>query len=154
MSWVLDGGPYFIAHRPLLLQKWQLVLVVEKLSLQKSPLWVKLWKVPLELFTVDGLSHNASATGVLLYMDKAIEQRRRVHFARVCIEVGYGDELHDAITVDIKKVGQVEVLVEYSWKHAMCSLCYVFGHEDQTCTGLKQVWRLKKVQKSSNSASC
>lgn len=44
---------------------------MEKLSFQKFPLWIKLWNVPLELFTIDGISCIASAVGTPLYMDRA-----------------------------------------------------------------------------------
>lgn len=128
MTWVLEGGPWFIANKPLLLQKWQSGLVLEQLSLQKFPLWVILRGVPLELFTADGLRYIASAIGIPLCLDKATEQRKRVKFARVCVEVAYGDELPDAIQVDIETAGQVEVFVEYTWKPKMCSLCKSFGH--------------------------
>lgn len=57
LNWVLEGGSWFIAQRPLLLQKWMPGFVLEKLSMHKFPLWVKFWQVPLELFTSDGLSH-------------------------------------------------------------------------------------------------
>lgn len=53
---VLEGGPWFIAGRPLLLQKWQPGLVLEKLFVKKFPLWVVLRGIPLELLTADGSS--------------------------------------------------------------------------------------------------
>lgn len=56
----------------------------------------------MELFTKDDLSHIASTIGIPWYRDKATELRRRVNFARVCVEVGYADDLPDAITINIE----------------------------------------------------
>lgn len=68
--------------------------------------------VPLELLTPYGLSCIASAIGSPLSLDKATEQCRRVHFARVCVEVACGDDLPDMIRVYIEGIGQIEVSVE------------------------------------------
>lgn len=112
--WVLGGGPWFIVGRPLLLQKWTPGLTLEKLSMQKFPIWIVLHGVPIELLIPDGLSYIASAIGAPLSLDKTTEQRRRVQFARICVEVACGDDLPDTIKVDIEGVGQIEVSVEYT----------------------------------------
>lgn len=77
-----------------------------------------------------------------LSLNKATEQRRRVHFARVCIEISCGDELPDLILVDINEIGQIKVSVEYAWKPTMCSLCKSLGHVTQTCRVSKE-WKPK-----------
>ena len=38
--------------------------------MERLPIWVHLGNVPLELFTLDGLSYIANAIGNPLYMDK------------------------------------------------------------------------------------
>lgn len=144
MPWALEGGPWYIANMPLLLQKWVPGFNFEKLSTSKIPLWVKLRKVPLELFTCEGLSQISSAIGNPLYLDRATEHRLRVDFARVCIEVDSGEELPSSIEVDIEGVGKVDIIVEYPWKPTVCAICKKFGHHDQTCTGVKEVWKPNK----------
>lgn len=57
---------------------------------------------PMELFTKDGISYIASVVGYPLYVDKSIEERRIIAFARA--EVGCEDELPNIIDVDIEKV--------------------------------------------------
>lgn len=73
-------------------------------------------------------------------MDKATEFRRRLSFARVCVEVGCSDDLSDIIPVDIEGVGSFEIHVEYSWWPSICSICKQFGHSDLHCTKVKKVW--------------
>lgn len=116
VSWVLNAGPSFIDQRPMLLKRWKSGIKFEDISLDCFPIWVKLWHVPLELFTNERLSRIASAIGELLYMDKATELSRRLNFARVCVEVGCSDDLSDTIPLSIKDVGCFEVKAEYSWR--------------------------------------
>lgn len=40
MTWVFEGGPWFIASLSLDLQKWQSSLTLEKLYLTKFSIWV------------------------------------------------------------------------------------------------------------------
>lgn len=84
--WVMDRGPWFISQQPLFLRNWKSG-PVEKLSSKKVSIWIKLWQIPLELFTPEGIACIASAVGKPLYLDKATAERRRVYFARVCVEV-------------------------------------------------------------------
>lgn len=101
--------------------------------MHKFLIWVVIPGVPLELLTPDGLRCIASHIGSPLSLDKAIEQRRKVRFARVCVEVACGDDLPDNIMVDIKEVGKVGVSDEYAWKPTMCTLCKSLGHSDHAC---------------------
>lgn len=43
--------------------------------------------LPLEYWTSEGLSHVASAVGKPLHADSFTSYRRRIRFARVCVEV-------------------------------------------------------------------
>lgn len=97
----MDGCPWFIAQRPLLLKKWVPGISLEKLSSTKNPLWIKLKCIPVELFTSEGISHITSAVGVPLFMDKAIELRTKLSFARVCVEVEHDVLLPSSIHVEI-----------------------------------------------------
>lgn len=101
---MLEGGPWFILQKPPFLRKWE-PGSVEKLSLLKHPLLIKLRNVPLELFTTSCI---ASAIGKPLYMDKTIEDWRD-SFAHVCVETSCEDDLPDTISVYIERVWQVTI---------------------------------------------
>lgn len=53
-QWVLANGPWFISQKPLFLSCWR-PGPIEKISLKKVPMWIKLWGVPLELFSLQGI---------------------------------------------------------------------------------------------------
>lgn len=80
----------------------------------------------MELFTTEGISHVASVVGIPLYMDKATETRRRVQFAKACVEIGLEDEFPESIILDIEDIGQTTVYIEYPWRPVVCSICGKF----------------------------
>lgn len=101
-AWVLEGGPWFVAQRPLLLKKWTPGISLEKFSFSTVLLGINIRGLPMVLFTNDGISHIASGVEIPLFMDKATELRTRISFARVCIEVAQGAPLSSSIQVEIK----------------------------------------------------
>ncbi|KAK8554512.1 hypothetical protein V6N13_093501 [Hibiscus sabdariffa] len=54
-DWVLESGPWHIQQRAIVLRKWTPGMLPEVVSLETSPVWIKLWHVPLELFSKQGL---------------------------------------------------------------------------------------------------
>ena len=94
---VLEGGPWFIAGRYLVLRWWSAGLSLSKASLTSILIWVKLCGIPLEFWSEEGLSHIASAVGVPLFADAQTEQETRLRFARICIEVDASKPLTEEI---------------------------------------------------------
>ncbi|KAK8684896.1 hypothetical protein V6N13_040910 [Hibiscus sabdariffa] len=62
-----------------------------------SPVWVRLWHIPLELYSQKGLGYLASAIG-----------KQNLEYAKVCVEVSAKSELPDSILVDL---GMVSLLI-------------------------------------------
>lgn len=60
MNTVIENGPWMVNNKPLLVQKWHPGLNMDKVEPEKIPLWVKLFKVPLEAWSVKGISALAS----------------------------------------------------------------------------------------------
>lgn len=85
-------------------------------------------------------------------MDKKTKQRCRVHFARVCEEVNYGDALPDQIAVEVESLGPMMISVEYAWKPVMCSHCKGFDHITNACKPIRDEWRPKVPTQKSHSA--
>ena len=56
-------------------------------EMDKFPVWVRLFNVPLEYWTVNGLSCVASGVGRPLHADGITLSRKRLSYARVCLEV-------------------------------------------------------------------
>ena len=51
------------------------------------PIWVKIFKIPLEGWHEEGIATAASALGQPIHADGTIEDRSRLGFTRVCVEI-------------------------------------------------------------------
>ncbi|KAJ0007875.1 hypothetical protein Pint_29784 [Pistacia integerrima] len=87
------------------------------------PVWVKLFDVPLEFWSPDGLSYIASGVGKPLGMDKITEDTCRIRMP---------NEVND----ESKIMG---VRVDYQWRPSQCERCCEFGHGDTSCARLPRI---------------
>jgi len=88
---VLEGGPYFFSRRYLVLTDWKRMLVPTTKHPSSIPAWVKLHKLPLECWTESGFSRIASSIGRPIHVDEAKTGKKRLDFARICVEVSASD---------------------------------------------------------------
>ncbi|KAK3193362.1 hypothetical protein Dsin_024672 [Dipteronia sinensis] len=75
---VLVFGPWLFAGRILILKKWHPKLIITKETYSKIPVWVKLFNIPHEYWTEEGLSHIASAVDID-FAPKPKQEWRRVN---------------------------------------------------------------------------
>lgn len=108
--------------------------------LEKILVWIKLWNIPLELFNPERIACIASAVGKPLYLDKAIEEWRRVSFARVCVETVNGVSPLKSIDVEVEDLGLISVRLEFRWGQRIYSLCKAPGHGENECKKYKKAW--------------
>lgn len=148
-SKVLEIGSIHIASRLFILRPWAPELESEANVLRTIPIWVTMKKIPLFLWNPEGLQKIASFIGNPIMLDKATEEKTRLSFARVCVEIDITSQLSKTIPVAINGK-QINVDVEYSWIPAKCNVCAGFGHNKNSCTKSKperqmtaQVWRAK-----------
>ncbi|GKC89584.1 RNA-directed DNA polymerase, eukaryota, reverse transcriptase zinc-binding domain protein [Tanacetum coccineum] len=66
---VIEKGPWMIKNKPLIVKKWSLELGMKKVETKKVPVWIKLVNVPLEAWSVEGLSSLSSSVGKPILMD-------------------------------------------------------------------------------------
>lgn len=125
---VLEGGPYFFSRRYLVLTDWRRMLVPNAVNPPSIPAWVKLHKLPLECWTASGFSRIASTIGKPIHVDNATANKRRLDYARVCVEISANDDLPSEVVIRANG-DSVVTRVEYQWLPAKCSECRVFGHK-------------------------
>ena len=126
------------------------MLKLSKDQLEKVPVWVKLFNVPLEYWDEDGLSRIASAIGVPLFMDRITAQARKLAFARVCVEIEPKIVMLERITI---KCGDetLEVKVVYQWLPDLCNKCKSFGHKGDKCEKAGEIAVLVPIQSAEES---
>ena len=73
--------------RHIFLRRWEAGLQLSLDAVDRIPVWVQLFGVPMEYWTAEGLSCLASAVGLPLFADGATESCRRISYARICVEL-------------------------------------------------------------------
>ncbi|KAK1303910.1 hypothetical protein QJS10_CPB11g01511 [Acorus calamus] len=132
MQRVMEGGPWLMGGRPIVLRKWSRGMNMEMERLETIPIWIRLPQLPLHLWGKRILSKLASAVGNPLYMDSSTANRSRIEYARICVEISASSPLPDFIR--LREEGLIKTLqVEYEWKPSPCRSCNTFGHSDSQC---------------------
>ena len=95
----------------------------------------------MEYWTEEGLSYLTSVVGVPLFADLATETRRRINYARVCMELDANKPMIDEFIIDVPVANdpdlvcdEITIKVSYQWKPPICSHCHIFGHSTVSCS--------------------
>uniref|UniRef100_A0A5B7BC66 Reverse transcriptase zinc-binding domain-containing protein n=1 Tax=Davidia involucrata TaxID=16924 RepID=A0A5B7BC66_DAVIN len=100
------------------------------------------------------MSYAASAVGRPLYADTHTEDRTRISFARVCVELDAKMDPPDVFDVCLADGSYVEVEIEYQWKPSLCTTCRKFGHKHSQCkVEIKEEWQVKEQPEAVRSVS-
>ena len=156
---VFEVGPWLFSGRPLILKNWHPELTLSKEDHSSIPLWIKIFNVPLQFWTDEGLSHISSAVGRPIHVDSLTSSKRRLNFARICVEVSANSQLIDSFDLEMEingNIEKVEISVEYQWRPKTCHSCKIFGHSDSTCPKMATAtaWKPKNLpQKPEDSRS-
>ncbi|XP_039001171.1 uncharacterized protein LOC120127313 [Hibiscus syriacus] len=85
-------------------------------------------------------------------MDSVTASRKRLEYAKLCIEIGIDDNIPEYVDVLLNDGTVTSILVEVPWLPPHCKNCRVFWHSDKNCTKQKhaahsttQVWKRKVV---------
>ncbi|GKC11853.1 RNA-directed DNA polymerase, eukaryota, reverse transcriptase zinc-binding domain protein [Tanacetum coccineum] len=117
---VINNGPWMVNNKPMYVQKWCIDMCLDKVEPKKLPVWVKMLKMPMEAWSVKGISALASSLGKLIIMDEVttrmcVTSVRRIGFARVLIEIDAEKEIKDRIEIIYKgKMCRVKNKSEHS----------------------------------------
>ncbi|GAV83749.1 DUF4283 domain-containing protein [Cephalotus follicularis] len=110
------------------------------------PVCVKLSRVPVQYSTKLGLSYIASVIGKPLYMDVNTTKGHSLTFARICIEMAATSSFPDSIVLKLENGCTTNIVVEYPWKLAACTLCKVFDHSNKTCPkAVRREWMPRTI---------
>ncbi|GJV74423.1 RNA-directed DNA polymerase, eukaryota, reverse transcriptase zinc-binding domain protein [Tanacetum coccineum] len=138
LNYVIKSGPWMVNFKPMVVQKWDPDMDLDKQEQTKRPLWVKMMNIPLEAWTKRGISTLASRLKRPLIMDVVTSnmcqmESRKTCYARALVEVDASKGLHESIEIVYKSKdgamnGSKRVNVTYDWKPPLCKHYKVFRH--------------------------
>ncbi|XP_074299262.1 uncharacterized protein LOC141630325 [Silene latifolia] len=93
---VLRQGHFLLDNKPLIVKPWTPDVELVKHEVKSVPVWVKLHKLPLK-FWGKGLTCISGLIRKFIKCDLATEDKTRIGYARVMIELMIGDPLPDKV---------------------------------------------------------
>ncbi|XP_026432075.1 uncharacterized protein LOC113329414 [Papaver somniferum] len=131
---VLETSSIVITGELFALRPWSQLLENSITRIKSTPIWVKIFGVPLHMWDEEGLGLIASYLGKPLYADDCTINQDRLAFARVCIEIDLNFSYPASIPILIDGKIAIELRIEYQWKPSKCDACKVFGQTTNSCT--------------------
>ncbi|CAH9093033.1 unnamed protein product [Cuscuta europaea] len=137
-SKVLQGGPYTVFGKLLMLKVLSENFSFEDEEFLKVPIWVKFHDLPLQLWNDEAMSEVASMVGIPITTDKITQERINNDYARVLIEVDVSKPppLSFHIRLPSQKVFKQSVV--YETFPSYCFHCKEFGHHPFICKKLSK----------------
>ncbi|XP_039071281.1 uncharacterized protein LOC120218412 [Hibiscus syriacus] len=85
-------------------------------------------------------------------MDTIIASKTKLHYAKVCVEIGAKEEIPETVKVKLTNGQTTLIYVEVPWFPSRCSKCVLFGHSEKNCPAKQstapttsKIWRKKSV---------
>lgn len=130
---VLLGGPYMIYGRSLLLKCIPNCFNFNDDDMLHIPLWITLPGLPLECWNAKVLSKIASKIGKPITTDEMTENKKRVSYARVLIEVDVTKPLTRVVPLSFPNGRDIDQVVRYEFEPKVCLKCNSIRHGLNDC---------------------
>ncbi|XP_074304625.1 uncharacterized protein LOC141639376 [Silene latifolia] len=129
---LLKSGYYMFDNKPVIIKPWVKDMEMVKEKVAVVPVWVKLHGIPLK-FWGSCLPKIANLVGKYVKMDLDTQDKIRLSFARIMIEVPMDEKLTEKVKFLDESGNVVTVTVEYEWRPVSCTSCKGIGHEAAQC---------------------
>ncbi|KAL0713574.1 hypothetical protein Bca4012_020552 [Brassica carinata] len=144
---VLRRGMWNIVGVLMVVTKWAPEAEEEKQEEESIPMWIHLCKVPLHMFSWEGLSLIASHVGFPVKLHQETLACLNFDVAKVFVNVDVLKTLPKEMSVS-KEGKEFTVEFEYPWLPSRCKMCNKWGHSDKVCA-MKRKSKEKEVIGSS-----
>lgn len=146
---ILKRCMWNIVGVPMVVSKWTPTIEEEKQEEDAIPMWVHLEKVPLHMFSWEGLSFITSPVGCPVKLHAETIACTNLDEAKVLVKVDVTKSLPREIT--FTKDGKTfTVKYYYPWLSAKCSYCGKWGHGESVCAKKSKDSKKKEAPKSPN----
>ena len=116
----------------------------QKDKIEQVPVWVQLPDLELKYWSAIALSTLTSLLGTPIMADKNTQEKNKVHYARVLIEVKIQEQVPKQIYLENENGILMQQEVVFEWEPVKCGKCKGFGHETSNYRkGVHWEWRPK-----------
>lgn len=96
-------------------------------------MWVQLPELDLKYWSPTALSKLASLLRTPIMADKNTQEKNKVQFARILIEMEIKEHVPERIYFENEHKVLMQQDVVYEWKPVVCGKCKGYGHETDHC---------------------
>lgn len=125
-DFALFEGPWMIQDHYL--QRWRPFFLQSAEISGKAAVWLRIPKLPLELYNAQFLNRIGSSLGTMLKIDRLTSIHSRGKFARICVEMDLSKPLVSHIIIRGYNIN-----LEYEGLHQICFDCGCYGHRAEDC---------------------
>lgn len=136
----LFEGPWLVADHYLIVHRWEPMFLQHAEISKKIAVWIRIPRLPLELYNARFLWRIGSSLGTMLKIDKLTSIHSRGQFAHICVEMDLEKPLVPFIMIRGHKI-----LLEYEGLHSICFNCGRYGHKADQCPE-ERVSKTEKVK--------
>ena len=131
---VWNGRPWHVSGLNLVLRRWEPFFDPYSATIQRIDQWVKITRLPLELWEEEYLKHLLQDVGHFLKIDDITLNRSKGKFARVCLNIDISKPLRGSLFLPIPNQSRpLEVPISYEGLHEVCAWCGSNAHELDAC---------------------
>ncbi|XP_074298081.1 uncharacterized protein LOC141628893 [Silene latifolia] len=132
-SLAFQQGFLMFDNKPLVVKPWSESCSLMKERVKSVPIWLRLCGLPMKFWSKSCLKKLAGLLRKFIKRDSATEDKTRLGYARLLVEVDIGQEFPDKLFFKDEKGSEVCVLVEYEWKPTVCSSYKGIGRTQDMC---------------------
>ena len=129
---ILKRGMWNIAGVPMIVTKWSPRSEEEKQEEEAIPMWVHLHRVPLHMYSWEGLSFITSAVGFPVKLHPETIACSNLEVAKVFAKVDVAKALPKEINFS-KNGKEFGVEFLFPWLPSRCKMCDKWGHTEAVC---------------------
>ena len=131
---VWNGRPWHISGLNLVLRRWEPFFNPYSATIQRIDQWVKITRLPLELWEEESLKQLLQDVGHFIKVDDITLNRSKGKFARVCLNIDITKPLRGSLFLPIpNQPRHLEVPISYEGLHEVCAWCESNAHDLDAC---------------------
>uniref|UniRef100_A0A7C9ABN9 DUF4283 domain-containing protein n=2 Tax=Opuntia streptacantha TaxID=393608 RepID=A0A7C9ABN9_OPUST len=131
---VWNGRPWHVSGLNLVLRRWEPFFDPYSATIHRIDQWVKITRLPLELWEEDSLKTLLQDVGQFIKVDDITLNRSKGKFARVCLNIDITKPLRGSLFLPIpNQPHPLEVPISYEGLHEVCTLCGSNAHDLEVC---------------------
>jgi len=134
ISLVWNGRPWHVSGLNLVLRRWEPLFDPFSATIQRIDQWIKITRLPLELWEEDTLKQLLQHVGQFIRVDDIILNRSKGKYARVCLNIDITKPLKGSLFIPLPNNPKpLEVPISYEGLHEVCALCGSNAHALESC---------------------